>query len=273
MVSIPPAAPPAQRPKPNSKRHFATLRTTLALVLREMSTRYGRTPGGYLWGILEPLAAIIFLSLGFSLVLRTPSLGTSFLLFYATGYLPFDLYKTLSGSISSALSFSKPLLKYPAVTWMDAVTARFLLNSLTGILIAALLLTGILIVIGSRSALNLPVVVLAMGLAMGLGLGVGTLNCVLMGLYPMWKVIWNIVTRPLFLASGVIFIYEDLPQMAQHILWYNPLMHITGLMRTGFYSTYNPNYISVTYVLVISLGLLALGLLLMGRYHRVILNR
>ena len=143
---------------------------------------------------------------------------------------------------------------------------------MTNILIAALLLTGILMVIGSRSVLDLPMIVLAMGLAMVLGLAVGILNCVLMGLYPMWQVIWGIITRPLFLASGVIFIYDDLPPRAQQLLWYNPLIHITGLMRTGFYSTYSPAYINVTYVLAISLMLLTLGLLLLGRYHRVILN-
>ncbi|WP_311200115.1 hypothetical protein [Phaeobacter inhibens] len=71
-------ASPAANPHHRHRRSMATLRTVAALVLREMSTRYGRTPGGYLWGILEPLAAILFLSLGFSLVIRTPSLGTSF---------------------------------------------------------------------------------------------------------------------------------------------------------------------------------------------------
>ena len=273
MVRTSSVVPPAQLPKHRGKRRFATLRITLALVLREMSTRYGRTPGGYIWGILEPLATIIFLSLGFALVLRSPSLGTSFLLFYATGYLPFNLYGTLSGSVASALKFSKPLLQYTAVTWLDAVMARFLLNSLTNLLITALLLTGILLVIGSRSVLDLPVIVLAMALSMVLGLAVGVLNCVLMGLFPMWTVIWGIVTRPLFLASGVIFIYDDLPPQAQQLLWYNPLIHITGLMRTGFYSTYSPAYINLTYVLAISLTLLTMGLLLLRRYHRVILNR
>ncbi|CUI01646.1 ABC transporter permease [Leisingera aquaemixtae] len=271
--ALPPAQMPALPPAAARARRFASLRTIAALVLREMSTRYGRTPGGYLWAILEPLAAILFLSLGFSLVIRSPSLGTSFLLFYATGYLAFDLYNTIANTTARALNFSKPLLQFPAVTWVDAILARFALNSLTGSLMALLLLSGTLMVIDSRTVLDLPPAVLAMALAMVLGLGVGTLNCVLMGLYPLWEVAWSVITRPLFLASGVLFLYEDLPPLAQEILWYNPLMHITGLMRTGFYPTYTAAYASVTYVLLTSLALLALGLLLMGRYHRVILNR
>ncbi|MDK3074553.1 ABC transporter permease [Sedimentitalea sp. JM2-8] len=242
-------------------------------MLREMSTRYGRTPGGYIWGILEPLAAILFLSVGFSLVLRTPALGTSFLLFYTSGYLPFHLYQSVSNMVAASVRFSKPLLKYPAVTWLDAVLARFLLNGLTGILITAILTAGILTVIDSRTMLDLPPIIEAMSLALLLGLGVGVLNCALSGLYPLWEVIWSILTRPLFLASGIIYLFESLPQLAQDILWYNPLVHIVGLMRTGFYPTYTAAHVSPLYVLSVSLILLTMGLLLMGRYHREILNR
>ncbi|PCI44588.1 MAG: sugar ABC transporter permease [Alphaproteobacteria bacterium] len=273
MTFTPPPIPPSLPPAMAGKRRFASVRTIAALVLREMSTRYGRTPGGYIWGIVEPLAAIIVLSIGFSLVMRTPALGTSFLLFYATGYLPFSLYQTLSATVSRAINFSKPLLKYPAVTWIDAVLARFLLNSLTGILITVILLTGILTVIESRAVLNLPPVVTAMALTMILGLGVGVLNCALSGLFPIWDVAWSVISRPLFLASGIFFLYETMPPLAQSILWYNPLIHIIGLMRTGFYPTYTAAHVNELYVLGVSLTCLVLGLILLGRYHRDILNR
>lgn len=252
---------------------FPTARNVTALMLREMSTRYGRTPGGYIWSVLEPFAAILFLSIGFSLLLRNPSLGTSFLLFYATGYLPLNLYATLSMPIARAILFSKPLLRFPAVTWIDAIIARFVLNSLTSVMVSLLLITVILNIVEHRAVLDLTPMVEAFGLAMLIGLGVGSFNCALFGLFPLWDVVWSILTRPLFLASGVIYIYEDLPAFAQNILWYNPLMHVTGLMRTGFYPTYSPTYINPTYVVFVSLILLALGLLFTRRYHRVILNR
>ena len=251
---------------------FSPVRNVIALMLREMSTRYGRTPGGYVWSVLEPSAAILFLSLGFSLLLRSPSLGTSFLLFYATGYLMFSMYNNLAGPIAKSIEFSKSLLKFPVVNWFDAVLARFILNSLTNLMICVLLFTIILSMVENRTILELGPMVEAFVLAMILGFGIGVLNCVLFGLFPVWDVVWGIITRPLFLASGVIYIYEDLPKLAQDILWYNPLMHITGLMRTGFYSTYSPTYISATYVTAVSMVCLAMGLLLMRRHHRSILN-
>lgn len=264
---------PSARPTLGRSRRFATLRTITALILREMSTRYGRTPGGFFWSILEPLAAILFLSIGFSLVIRAPALGSSFLLFYASGYMPLDIYQTISLTTSRALDFSRPLLRYPAVSWIDTILARFILNSLSAILVTALLLTGILIAIDNRTAIDMIPIIKAMSLAMVLGLGVGTLNCCLMGLFPLWAIIWSVLTRPLFLASGIFFLYDDLTPLAQKVLWYNPLIHIIGLMRTGFYPSYTAAYVNIPFALLTSMILLTLGLILMGRFHRVILNR
>lgn len=269
-----PATPsPGPALTPGAPARRSPVRVITALILREMSTRYGRTPGGYIWGIVEPMAAILFLSVGFSLVMRTPALGTSFLLFYASGYLPFNLYQILSAAVAASIRFSKPLLKYPAVSWLDAVLARFLLNSLTGILVTGILIAGILTVIDSHAVLNLPPIIEAMAMAMILGFGVGVINCAISGLFPVWEMVWSIFTRPLFLASGIFYLYESLPQLAEDILWYNPLVHIVGLMRTGFYPTYTAPYASPLYVMGLSLVCLTMGLLLLGRHHHEILNR
>ncbi len=252
---------------------FRSFRTIMALILREMSTRYGRSPGGYLWAILEPLGGIFILALAFSLLVRNPPLGSSFILFYASGFGPFSLYQNLSNTVAGSLSFSRPLLKYPTVTWGDALLARFLLNALTGVLVTCLVFVIILQISGSRALLNVLPMLHAFGLTLLLGFAIGTLNCALNGLIQTWALAWSIVNRPLFLASGVLFLYDGLPTGVQNILWFNPLMHITGIMRMGFYPTYNPSYISSLYCIGFSLVALFLGVVLLRRYHRDILNR
>lgn len=254
-------------------RRFATPRAVVALILREMSTRYGRSPGGFIWALLEPLGTILILGVAFSLLIRSPSLGSSFLLFYATGYLPFSLYQNIALYVARAINFSRNLLFYPAVTWVDAVIARFILNAIVGLLVSYIILAGMLAIEDTRGVLDLTSIVVALALAMLVGLGMGVLNCALIGLLDPWELIWSIVTRPLFLASGVLLIYEDLPQTIQAILWYNPLLHVTGYMRMGFYPMYNPNYLSAPFVIGFGLVTLTLGLLLLGRFHRDILNK
>jgi len=249
------------------------VRTIVALMLREMSSRYGRTPGGYIWAVLEPLGMILMLSFGFSLLMRSPPLGNSFLLFYATGYLPFSLFLRSSRTIMNALMFSRNLLKYPAVTWFDAVAARAILNILTDLLVAYILMASILLIVDNKTLIDFGPILLSFTLAALLAVGVGLVNCVIIGFFPIWATVWGIVTRPLFIASGVIWLYRDLPPAAQDILWWNPLIHVVGISRTGYFSTFEPQYVSIVYTLTVSLVLTAFGLLMLRRYQLWILNR
>jgi capsular polysaccharide transport system permease protein len=264
---------PASKPRRNRLQQFVSARITFALILREMATRYGRSPGGYAWALLEPLGGIIILSVAFELLVRNPSLGHSFLLFFATAYLPLTMYLATSNMVQRSIIFSRPLLKYPVVSWIDAVMARFLLNALTTSLIAIILLYGILEYVGSRTIMEIPTMIRSGAHAWFLAFGVGTLNCVATGFFPIWANFWAVLTRPVFLLSGIFYIYEDLPQLAQDIIWFNPLIHITGLMRDGLYSNYRPQYISEAYVFGFALVTTALGLLLIRRYNKELLNR
>lgn len=263
---LPRAAPRLSQPR------FLTVRTVTALVLREMTSTYGRSPGGYIWAVVQPIGMILLLSVGFSLLVRAPSLGTSFLLFYATGFLPFDIYSTMAGKIKGAISYSRALLAYPRVTWLDAVIGRFILNLLTLSTVFCIVITGILAVVETRTVIDILPVLAAILLAASVGLGVGMMNCVLAGIFPVWDIIWGIISRPLFLASGIIFIYEDLPPLAQTLLWWNPLMHISGLMRTGFYPTYNATFVSIPYVVGVVLVLVAAGLVFLRGHYKTILE-
>ncbi len=270
-LPLPASALPAAQANPH-RRRFASGRVILALMLREMTTRYGRSPGGYLWALLEPLGGVLILAIGFSLLVRNPPLGTSFMLFYATGLMPFELFQKISQTTAKSLRFSRPLLSYPAVSWIDAVLARFFLNALTGLTVSYILLTAILLTTDSHSVIDIWPIVTAMALAALFGLAVGCLNAVLIGFWPTWETIWSILTRPLFIISGVLLLLETLPREAQAILWWNPLIHIVGEMRTGFYPMYDANYASLIYVIMVSLTVLTLALILLRRYHRDILD-
>ena len=257
---------------PLKPRRFRAFRTISALILREMSTTYGRSAGGYIWAVISPIAAITLLTLVFSAALRSPSLGSNFPLFYATGMLPFTLYMQTSQKIAFSLKFSRPLLHYPGVRYIDTIIARFLLNLLTHITIFYLLISIIIFAYDIQTILNFPKIITALGLASLLGLGIGCLNCYLFMRFPVWGNLWEILNTPMFILSCIFFIFEDVPNQFQNYLWFNPLSHITGLMRAGFYPTYDATYVSISYVLLISFFTMALGILLLNRFHRDILN-
>lgn len=267
------AANPSSSITKPKRRRLRITRAIIALMLREMSTTYGRSPGGYVWVILEQLGILMILSVAFSLLLRQPSLGDSFILFYATGYLPFKMFQDISTKTASCIRFSKPLLAYPTITFMDALLARFILAVLTQIMVSYIILIGILALADTRVILDFNPMVVSMSMAALLGVSVGALNSVLFEFFPIWKTAYKVATRPLLLASGVIFLLEDLPQSAQAILWYNPLIHVTAVMRQGFYPFYSPDYVSYVFVCGLSLTALLFGLLLLRRNYRTLVQQ
>ncbi len=261
-------------PQPKLARpKFQALRTILALMLREMGSTYGASPGGYLWAVVQPVGMLMVLSLGFSLVVRSPSLGSSFILFYATAFLPFALYGDVSTKTGATLRYARALLAYPSVTWADAVLARFILNVLTNAAIYCIVMTGILSFVSTHTILDVGPILISISMSALLGLGVGLCNAVLSGLYPVWTNIWAIITRPMILASGILYIYEDLPSAAQNVLWYNPLIHMSSVAREGYFPTYDPQHVSLAYGYGVSLVLIFLGLVFMRSQHATILEK
>ena len=253
-------------------RRWRTSRTILALMLREMATTYGRSAMGYLWAIVEPVAALALLSMVFGLFLRSPALGTNFPLFFASGFLVFNIYSGVGNSVARAVQFSRPLLEYPAVTPLDAIAARFLLNFLTHLMVISIILIGIVLVYDLRVVMDLQRLLLALALAGVFALGIGTFNCYLFVAFPSYVHVWAILNRPMFLLSGVLFLFDSVPQPFRDMLWYNPLVHLIGLMRSGVYATYDASYVSMAYVLGLSLLLLLGGLYMQHRYLRSAMN-
>jgi capsular polysaccharide transport system permease protein len=257
--------------RPHKPRPFPSLRAIAALILREMSTTYGRSALGYVWAVLEPVAGLLLLSIIFSMALRSPGLGTSFALYYASGLLPFMAFMDVCNKVALALRFSRPLLAFPAITAVDPFLARWGLNTLTQALVSLLVFGGIILGFDLDVILNLPQLLLGYLMLFLLAFGLGLVNGVLFFILPAWERIWGIVTRPLFFLSCVFFLFETVPPPYAQLLWFNPLVHIIGQVRQGIYATYDPGYISVTYVLGLALICATLGLALLRRsYHDVI---
>lgn len=267
------AAPaPAKELRPVGQRPLATLRTIIALVLREMATTYGRSPGGYIWAVLEPAGGIALLTLVFSAGFRSPPMGNNFAIFYATGMIPFLMYSDVSGKVALSILFSRQLLAYPGVTYIDAMLARFILNTLTHLMVAYILFTGILLAFDTRTTLELDLIALGFAMTMALALGVGVVNCFLFSMFPVWQRVWSILNRPLFILSCIFFTFETIPEPYRSYLWYLPTVHLTGIMRSAFYTSYDGTYVSPTYVFAVSGVLMLTGLVFLRRYHRDILN-
>ena len=230
-----PAIPPlAARSVPLQR-----LRVLFALIVRDMSAKFGRSVGGYLWAIAEPLGGIVLLAVAFSLALRIAADRHELpLLLRHRGHPLLPLQQDRQQRRRTRCAPIAACSAISVVTPLDAVLAGCAARVLTMSVVALLLFAGIILI--DDVAVNFePVrVVRAFAMAAFLGLGVGTLNCVLFGFFPTWKNIWGVLTRPLFLVSGVFFTFNSAPPAFRTVLWYNPIAQVIGEMRAGFYGGY-----------------------------------
>lgn len=241
------------------------LHILIALILREMTTRYGRSAGGYVWAFLEPVAFILMFTAIFMQIARDPMLGTSFALFFATGVIAFTIYRDIADFTSSAVLFNKPLFTYPSVRALDAVMARFVLQFLTLLVVATVVFVAIFMIDDIVPNLDFEPLLFATLLAALTGLGVGVLNCTLFVFSQTWMRIFGVFNRPLFLISGVFFTPESLPAEIRDIVLLNPLVHIVSLMRMGFYPAYDAVHVNYPFMIAVPVLTITAGLILLWK--------
>lgn len=240
------------------KRQFAIV---FALIVREMTTRYGNKFGGYMWAVLDPVLTIAILTTVFSAIARTPPLGRSFTLFFATGYAVFYMYRSTSDQVSSAVEANRALLNYPVVGPYDAIIGRVILQVVT-LFVVNMLLFGVLYYVTPFEKIDLKPILVASVIAIVLGAGVGAANVVWFHLSSTYQQVWGIINRPAFIVSGVFFLPETIPHPFREMLLWNPVAHLVGLFRTGFYPTYRASYVNMPYVVGLAIFSIVFGLFL-----------
>ncbi len=228
-------------------------------MLREMATAFGRAPIGYLWAVLEPVLGIALLSAIFALAFAAPPLGASFPLFYASGLLPLLLFLDVTQKTGQAVRFSRILMRYPRVALLDAVAARFLLAAMTQLLVSAIVFAALIGVSRGGVIDHLGFIRVYFLMAL-LSAGIGALNCWLGQVFPLWTRAWAVLSRPLFVLSGVFFLIDDVADPFRGWLLWNPITHVISMLRTAIYPYYAGDLASAGYVVLVGATALAVGL-------------
>ncbi len=246
------------------------IRIVAALLVREMATRFGSKPGGYVWAPLDPAAHIFLMTLIFQAIARTPALGTSFALFFATGYIAFQFYQAMTSYLNSAVRANRALLSYPNVAPFDTIVARFILQVFTTTLVAVIVLGAIVATTRVDTELHWPAILEAAAMACVFGLGVAMVNAVLFLKYPLYEQIFGIANRPLFLISGVFFLPDSLPTPYRDLVLVNPLVHIIMGFRKGFYPGYRAIGLDLNYLYGVAFLTLFVGMLVFTLSRRTL---
>jgi capsular polysaccharide transport system permease protein len=250
------------RPVPGFTERLRTqLRIIHALIIRETRTRFGDSRLGYGWALLEPILHIGLLSAVFSLLMHgRPPIGGHFFIFYFTGLIPYLVFVHASTSMTHAVTGNAALLQLPPVKPFDVILARGVLEVVTDVVIAVILLAGF-------AALGIPAlpddlwnVATALIVTALLGCGVGFANAVVQTLFRSWDKLWNNTTRLLYFFSGIFYVPGMMPDWARDALSWNPVLQAIDWFRVGFFGTYRPHWLDQRYLVITAILALFVGL-------------
>ena len=232
-----------------------------ALFLRETYTLYGSDKLGYFWALQRDV-----FSVGCFIVIRLV-LGIQFekglhiVFFILCG---FFIYYVIDESITkcmSAIRANAAILSFPHVIPLDIMISRCLFVFFTNIQ-AAIVVVILAVLYGLKFEItDVPLFICCIITAVLFGFSAGLFMSAMTVFYPILDKVWSIVTRILFLSSGVFFTIDRFPSYITKYMKFNPILQlIEGLRKSLSHSVELSNVLSFSYVYSYILVFLSLGL-------------
>lgn len=252
----------------NSGRMLQALRTQIhviaALTIRGMQNARRNFAYGYAWTFVQPIAIIAFFRVGQNLTGLKPAgmNGLTFLILGVMGV--FMFLHTITLGLKSP---KRGLSVIPRITPLDMFVAQGVLVFITYDLLFWLFAIPSGIYEGywpPENALGIQTVLLANWIC---GLALAYVFTALSRFFPPIVEFKRFISRPLRIISGMFFVIASFPTWTWPYLTWNPLLHVSELLRSYWFTTYTTPVGSLPFIGIWILGLTLLGLSL-DRYVR-----
>lgn len=235
-------------------------RVLMALMLRDARTRYGTRRIGYVWALLEPLIHITGFSLLFYFTGRVVAIGDSLLIFLATGVSTFVGFRNVLSRTRGSLQL-QAVLGFPIVKLQDVFLARAILELATW-LMSSMIILGVLIFLGfGPLPRDIFMMIQAVAALFSIGFGFGIVIGVASEFVPSISSFMRLLSRLLYLTSGLFFLPDTMAPTVREIIAWNPVLHGIALYRMGYYDFYDSTILDMRYLTYWAVGCLLVGLL------------
>jgi capsular polysaccharide transport system permease protein len=234
-----------------------------ALLLRELSSRFGKSRGGYLWILVEPIAHLMLPILIFGFLRNISMPGVELPVFLVYGFLPFLLFKAICLQIVDGVISAQGLLSYRQVMLMDVFVSKAMAHMVIQAVVFVTVLTG-LGMLGFDVLPGRPVELAGiLALTAVLAFGLGVVFAAISSLVPDARSVIKIMFMPLYFASGILFPVTRFPDEWVRWLSVNPVLHLVELSRTMAVDGFQPmKYTSLAYPVALALSATLIGLML-----------
>lgn len=253
------------------RRSWAIQRQVVwALFLREILTRFGRHNIGFLWLFVEPMLFTLGVTALWTAAKAVHGSDLPIVAFAITGYSSVLLWRNMPARTINAMGPNLALLYHRNVRPLDIYYSRLLLEA-AGATMSFVFLTLFFHFIGW---VDLPQDLLQVtgGWLMlawfgaGLALSLGALS----EQSEMVEKLWHPASYLLFPLSGAAFIVEALPQPAQEIVLWLPMVNGVEFVREGYFGSKVVAHYDMAYMALCNTALTLFGLVHERKLSRIL---
>lgn len=236
-----------------------------ALLIRETLTRYGRHNIGFLWLFVEPMLFTLGVTALWTAAKSVHGSDLPIVAFALTGYSSVLLWRNMPGRCIGALLANSSLLYHRNIKALDIYAARILLEfggatiSFFTLAVAFIALDWLAPPEDFLTVVAGWLIIAWFGAALAVTLGA------LSYLYEVVDKFWHPASYLLFPLSGAGFIVAALPEIAQEIVLWVPMVHGVEMVRDGYFGSKARAIYDLSYVIPINLALTAAALMI-ARY-------
>lgn len=244
------------------------VRVIKALMLRELTTRFGRENIGFLWMMAEPLLFAVLVGALWRAMKGPLEYGVDIVAFAVSGYIPLVLFRSTVSRAISSFTANSSLMYHSQIKVLDILLVRFLIE-LLGHMMAYLLIA---LALGAFGLFPMPYDIGFFILGWGYyALFTLAVALVVAPLSEMSELLEKVMPVTLYLMipfSGAFYIVSALYGDAATVVMYSPPVHGMEMMRYGVFGpSIDPQY-DYLYPLKFILPCMVIGLLLCRSVRR-----
>ena len=243
-----------------------------AILIRDVKVRSGPYFVGYFFIFLLPFLHLFIVVFLFSILGRQAPFGTNGILYYSLSILPFVVFSYPSQQIMRSIAANAPLLYFSRVKLLDIMIARGALEILNGLLVSALVIAVIGLWSGDFYPENPFLLVYSLLCTLVFGFAIGGLSALIAQIFPMWMYVFSIIYPAFWIASGILFSPNSIPEPYYSYLSYNPLLICIESIRYSYYFSYPDTFVRLDFVLWTSAFLIVISLLSERLGRRILLT-
>lgn len=251
---------------------FIFISVIKALFFREIKTRFGSHPMGYIWAIVEPLSHVLVLSFIFSFVGRNDVNQIPFPYFVGISIISWLLFANTFNKVSNGINANIGLFFYKQVKIFDVMVSRAIIEAMLFFFLVACLEIFLWLMDIDTYMNNFLGVLLTSVEIVFFGFAMGLLFSVIFTLFENIKKIVMIFMRLLYFSSTIFYPLSIIPNKYQEFFLLNPIVNMLENIRHYYFGSFDKIEGSHFYIFWWIVIPLFLGLALIKTYEQKLLS-